>query len=131
MKILIIDDDQTVVSIWQTALKGEAFEVVTASTGKVGLEKAKAEKPSLILLDQIMPDMKGNDILRMLKDDPQTNTIPVAICSNYSENTLMQDAIQQGAADYIMKYQIEPQDLINKVKSLIKGETNQEPHPNP
>ena len=127
-KILIIDDDQTIVSIWSMALKTENFEVVTASTGKDGLEKAKKDKPDFILLDQIMPDIKGNDALRSLKQDPETQNIPVAIASNYSENQMMQDAINQGAVDYIMKYQIEPSDLIVKIKSLMQGEKNTPQH---
>lgn len=128
-KILIIDDDQTVVSIWSMALKSENFEVVTALTAKEGLEKAKSQKPDFILLDQIMPDMKGNDTLRSLKQDQETANIPVAIASNYSENKMMQDAINEGAVDYIMKYQIEPSDLIVKIKSLMAGEVNSNPNP--
>lgn len=127
-KILIIDDDQTIVSIWSMALRSENFEVVTASSGKDGIEKAHNDKPNFILLDQIMPDMKGNDALRILKQDPATRDIPVAIASNYSENQMMQDAINQGAVDYIMKYQIEPSDLIVKLKSLMQGEVNNPQH---
>ncbi len=127
-KILIIDDDQTIVSIWSMALRSENFEVVTASSGKDGIEKAHNDKPNFILLDQIMPDMKGNDALRILKQDPTTRDIPVAIASNYSENQMMQDAINQGAVDYIMKYQIEPSDLIVKLKSLMQGEVNNPQH---
>jgi CheY-like chemotaxis protein len=127
-KILIIDDDQTIVSIWNMALKSEGFEVVTASSGKEGLEKAMREKPDFILLDQIMPDIKGNDALHALKQDPTTRDIPVAIASNYSENQMMQDAISQGAVDYIMKYQIEPSDLILKIKALMQGEINKPQH---
>ena len=127
-KILIIDDDQTIVSIWSMALRSENFEVVTASSGKDGIEKAHNDKHNFILLDQIMPDMKGNDALRILKQDPTTRDIPVAIASNYSENQMMQDAINQGAVDYIMKYQIEPSDLIVKLKSLMQGEVNNPQH---
>lgn len=127
-KILIIDDDQTIVSIWSMALKSEGFDVLTASSGKDGLEKAKNNMPDFILLDQIMPDIKGNDALRTLKQDPATQNIPVAIASNYSENQMMQDAINQGAVDYIMKYQIEPSDLIVKIKSLMQGEVNKPQH---
>lgn len=130
-KILLIDDDQTIVNIWSMAFKTENFEVLTASTGKDGIEKAKNHKPDFILLDQIMPDIKGNDALRTLKQDPETAKIPVAIASNYSENQMMEDAINQGAVDYIMKYQIEPSDLITKIKSLMQGEVNTHPNPNP
>ena len=130
-KILIVDDDQTIVSIWSMALKTENFEVITASSGKDGIEKAKNNHPDFILLDQIMPDIKGNDALRALKQDSETANIPVAIASKYSENQMMQDAINAGAVDYIMKYQIEPSDLIVKIKSLMQGEINKNPNPNP
>ena len=118
MKVLIIDDDANVVNIWTIALKQDNCEVVTASTGQDGVNVAKREKPDFVLLDEILPDIKGNDVLRMLKEDPETNSIPVALLSNYSENQLMHDAIQQGAVDYILKYQIEPVDLVNKIKTL-------------
>ena len=109
------------INIWSLTLKKEGFTVVTARTGREGIELAKKEQPDFILLDQIMPDMKGNDALETLKKDSQTSQIPTAIASNYSENELMQDAIQKGAVDYILKYQIDPQDLLSKIKTLIQG----------
>ena len=120
MKILIIDDDPSIVDIWSIILQKEGYEIVTAATGKDGLTLAKKEMPQLVLLDQIMPDMKGNDVLQILKEDPQTKLIPVALVSNYSESELAQEAIKQGAADYIFKFQIEPQDLATKVKTLLQ-----------
>src|SRR5437764_476891 len=112
MKVLIIDDDTNISEIWKLTLKQNGFEVVTASSGRSGIDQAKSEKPDFILIDQIMPDMKGNDVLKTLKDDPTTNQIAMAMASNYSDTGLMQEAIQQGALDYILKYQIEPPDLV-------------------
>lgn len=121
MKILIIDDDEMLINIWSLVLSKEGYEVSTARSGHEGIELAKKELPGFILLDQIMPDMKGNDVLALLKQDPATSQIPIAIASNYSENELMQDAIQKGAVDYILKYQIDPQDLVSKIKNLTQG----------
>ena len=121
MKVLIIDDDQMLIDVWSLVLKKEGYEVITAGTGHDGLEVAKNQKPDFILLDQIMPDLKGNEVLQMLKQDPATQNIMVAMASNYSENDLMQQAIQAGAVDYILKYQIDPQDLVNKIKTLVQG----------
>jgi DNA-binding response OmpR family regulator len=118
MKVLIIDDDTNVVNIWTIALKQDKFDVITAANGRDGVSTAKREKPDFILLDEILPDIKGNDVLALLKEDPETQSIPVALLSNYSENQLMHDAIQKGAVDYILKYQIEPVDLVNKIKTL-------------
>jgi DNA-binding response OmpR family regulator len=120
MKVLIIDDDQNITSIWTVVLKNENIEVFHATTGKEGIEQAKLKMPDFILLDQIMPDMKGNDVLKAIKADAQTKNIPITIISNYNESTLMQDAINLGAVDYILKYQIDPQDLVEKIKNLSR-----------
>lgn len=119
MKVLIVDDDQAMVSIWEMSLKSEGIEVITAGTGRQGLDLVKSQHPNLILLDQIIPDMLGNDVLTALKDDPETASIPVMVISNYNEDQMMKDAIQKGAVDYVLKYQIETQDLVNKVKNLL------------
>ena len=121
MKVLIIDDDEAIISIWTTVLKKDGIELFTAGTGKLGIELAIKNIPDFILLDQIIPDMKGNDVLKQLKANPQTATIPVALVSNYSEPEMMHEAINSGAIDYILKYQIDPQDLGNKIKTLLHG----------
>lgn len=118
MKVLIIDDDTNITEIWKITLKQNGFEVLSATTGRAGIDLVKSDRPDFIIIDQIMPDMKGNDVLRTLKEDPTTSMIPMTIASNYSDTQLMQEAIQQGALDYILKYQIEPLDLVNKIKNL-------------
>lgn len=119
MKILIIDDDQLTSTTWAMGLKSAGFDVINATNGQDGINQAKAQKPNLILLDQIMPDMLGNEVLTTLKQDPETTPIPVMLISNYNENQMMKDAIAQGAVDYILKYQIETKDLVDKVKTLL------------
>ncbi len=119
-KLLLVDDDTELLTVFETALKNEGFQVVTAFEGKSGLEKAKTEKPDVIFLDQILPDITGNDILKLLKEEPQTKTIPVAMLSNFGQNELVQEAMNRGAVDYILKYQIETVDLVNKTKTILK-----------
>lgn len=119
-KILLIDDDEALTTVFATALKEAGFEIVTATNGEDGLNKAKTEKPDLILLDQVLPDINGNDVLKSLKENPETQSIPVAMLSNFGQNELVQTALNQGALDYILKYQIEPEDLISKVKTILK-----------
>jgi CheY-like chemotaxis protein len=119
LKVLIIDDDQAIVSIWSLSLKAEGLEVITAGTGKLGIEQAKQQKPNIILLDQIIPNMIGNDVLTMLKADPETKAIPVILISNYNESQMMEDAIKKGAVDYLLKYQIDAPDLVNRIKSIL------------
>lgn len=120
MKILIVDDDENLSAIFETALQNSGFETVFALNGKSGIDKARSEKPSLILLDQVLPDISGNEVLKTLKTDSNTQNIPVLMLSNFSQEELVKEAIDGGAMDYIYKYQVEPQDLVSKVKQALK-----------
>lgn len=120
MKVLIVDDDENISAVFETALQKNGLETVFALNGKSGLDKARSEKPDLILLDQVLPDISGNEVLKTLKMDAQTQSIPVLILSNFSQEELVKEAINNGAMDYIFKYQVEPQDLVSKVKQALK-----------
>ena len=118
MKILLVDDDESVLKIFGTSLKSQGFEVITASNGNQGIEKAKTQLPDLILLDQVLPDIQGNEVLHTLKNDPQTKDLTIAMLSNFGQNDLIQKAINEGAVDYLLKYQITPEYLGQKVKEI-------------
>ena len=120
MKILLIDDDLDFVHIFEAALNQGGFQTATSGTGEDGLAKAKTEKPDLILLDQVLPDLSGNDVLKNLKADEQTKTIPVIFLSNFSQEELVKGALDEGAVDYVFKYQVEPKDVIAKIKQVLK-----------
>jgi len=122
MKVLLIDDDEALATIFTAALTKEGFQVVAANTGQEGINKATTEAPNLILLDQVLPDFSGNDILKQLKLDEKTKNIPVIILSNFSQEELVKEAINQGAVDYVFKYQVEPKDVIEKIKRTL-GQT--------
>ena len=106
MKILLVDDDVSLMTVFATTLKGKGYEVVTAATGQEGINKAKTEKPDLIFLDQVLPDIQGNEVLKTLKNDLETKSTPIAMLSNFGQNELIQEAINSGAVDYILKYQL-------------------------
>lgn len=120
MKILIIDDDEAITAVYTTALSKAGYEIVSSTTGLGGIEKAKSEKPDLVLLDQVLTDIPGNEVLKTLKQDPDTKNLSVVILSNYTQNQLMKEAIQIGALDYMLKYQIDPEYLIERVNDLMK-----------
>lgn len=119
MKILLVDDDEAITTVFATALSKEGFETAHAATGADALDKAKTEKPDLILLDQILPDIQGNEVLAKLKADETTKNIPVIILSNFSQEELVKQAINEGAADYIFKYQAATSDVVGKVKQIL------------
>jgi DNA-binding response OmpR family regulator len=122
MKVLLIDDDEALTTIFTAVLTKEGYQVLVTNTGQEGIDKAMAEIPNLILLDQILPDLSGNDILKRLKLDVKTKNIPVIILSNFSQEELVKEAIDQGAVDYVFKYQVEPKDVIEKIKRVL-GQT--------
>lgn len=119
MKILLVDDDEAITTVFATALSKEGFETSHAATGKDALDKANSEHPDLVLLDQILPDMQGNEVLAKLKENEATKNIPVIILSNFSQEELVKQAINEGAADYIFKYQAATSDVVGKVKQIL------------
>jgi DNA-binding response OmpR family regulator len=119
MKVLLIDDDEDLISIFSSALGKDGFEVVFSITGQDGLDKVKTEKPDIILLDQVLPDISGNEILKTLKARDETKNVPVIMLSNFSQEELVKGAIDEGAADYLFKYQVEPKDVVSKVKEAL------------
>lgn len=121
MKILIVDDEAAIAQIFEQTLTKAGYQVVIATTGKEAQEKSVSEKPDIILLDQILPDMNGNQVLATLKSQETTKHIPVAIVSNFNQDGLVEEALKNGAVEYILKYQISPQDLVEKVKQMEKN----------
>ncbi|OGH20451.1 MAG: hypothetical protein A3D74_00210 [Candidatus Levybacteria bacterium RIFCSPHIGHO2_02_FULL_37_13] len=118
-RILLIDDDPSIGELFSYALKKNGIETILAMDGQNGINKAKAEVIDLILLDEVLPDIPGNEILKTLKLDNKTQHIPIIILSNFSQEELVKEAINNGALDYIFKYQIEPEDLVNRIKSAL------------
>ncbi len=78
-RILVVDDNRSVVRLIEALLQKEGFEVLTAFDGLEGLQKAREEKPDLMILDIVMPRMDGYEVCRLLQDDHDTAAIPVLI----------------------------------------------------
>lgn len=123
MRLLLVDDDQALLTVLSASLKKFGYDVVTASTGNEGIEKAKVQKPDMILLDQVLPDIQGNEVLQTLKANPETKEIPIAMLSNFGQNELVQKSINMGAVEYFLKYQVEPDFLDRKIKEILGNKT--------
>lgn len=118
-KILIVDDELAVASVFETALKMSGYDVKIATTGKGGLDLARTEQFDLVLLDQMIGDLSGNEVLKTLKQDDLTKAVPVAMITNFGHDTMVKEALYAGAVDYILKYQISTDDLVQKVKTIL------------
>lgn len=117
--ILLVDDENETSTVFETGLAQAGHKVVVAADGKTAIMHATSAPFDLILLDQMMPDMSGNDVLRELKSNEATKNIPIAMLSNFGHDEMVKEALTIGANDYILKYQISPQDLVEKVKILV------------
>lgn len=120
--ILIIEDDPYVQRYFKRLFEAHeaAFEIV--ASGGEGINRAKELKPSLILLDIMMPVVNGFQVLAMLKSSPETKDLPVVVLSNFGDDEAIKKAKALGAVDFIVKSDTPPEELMNKIGVYIKKE---------
>ena len=102
-KVLVIDDDDTIIAQVEAILDQNGFIPIVASNGPSGLEKTKSENPDVIMLDRRMPDMNGSEVLDVLKGDESTQDIPVIMLTGDNDIKDVSENFEQGAVDYIVK----------------------------
>jgi len=118
-KVLIIDDDPAMQTLYQRVFTLEGFEVQVAPSGTDGLEKAQSFGPDIILLDMMMPVVNGLEVLGKLKANDAVKNIPVIVLSNYSEMDITSHALELGASQYFVKSDIEPTTLVGAVRATL------------
>jgi len=118
-KILIIDDERDIVDTLTLMLQARDYTVISALDGLEGLEKAKSERPNLILLDIMMPGMDGYNVCMKLKSDRETKNIPVVIVSDKAERDSIVKCHTIGANDFIVKPFTLPT-LLGKLGKLLR-----------
>jgi two-component system alkaline phosphatase synthesis response regulator PhoP len=122
-KILIVDDDPDFVEAVTMILRPKKFEVVTAYNGKEGLEKVKAERPDLIVLDVMMPEKDGYSVCKELKSDPKWNHIPIllltGVVSHIPTTRYTQEMGMETEADDYLDKPVEPEALVKRIEVLL------------
>ncbi len=119
IKILIVDDQETNVRLMETLLQAEGYATVAATNGREALTLAEAEKPDLILLDIMMPDMDGFEAVKHLKEDPVTQSIPVIMITALDDQETKIRALESGAEEFLTK-PIVRVDLTMRVRNLLR-----------
>jgi len=120
-RILLVEDDRILRRAVETTLRRHGFNVVAADDGEKALRLAKTEVPRLVLLDLIIPKVQGFEVLRRLKQNPKTASIPVLILSNLGQESDVKQAMDLGAVDYLVKANLSLDQLVKKVGELLKG----------
>lgn len=121
-RVLLVEDDKFLRRACEASLRQRGFEVTTANDGEEGLRLARvAPYADIILLDLLMPKVPGIEVLRALKAEPETASIPVLILSNSSREDDKQQALQLGAAGYYVKANLSLRELALQVEQLIHG----------
>jgi DNA-binding response OmpR family regulator len=120
-KILIVDDEEDILHFLELVLREKGYEVATAMNGQDALTLAQLEKPDLVLLDIMMPQMDGWEVLKLLRVDDETANIPVAMLSARTEAKDRVQGLQEGAIDYICK-PFSLGELLAKIETIFGGE---------
>ncbi|UCB55793.1 MAG: response regulator [Thiotrichales bacterium] len=120
IRILIVDDSPTQLNVISKVLAKHGYEIITAQDGEIGVEKAVTEKPDIILMDVVMPNLNGFQATRQITRNPATSHIPVIMLTGKDQETDRVWAERQGASDYLIKPPNEA-DLLVKIKAFANS----------
>ncbi len=118
-KVLLVEDEEKISGMYRDVLLENGLEVLVAETVRQGLEKAKTGKVDLILLDILLPEESGIAFLRKLRKGFENIRVPVVVVSNYSTETIREEAFSLGVKDYLLKTDFTPQSLAEKIKEYL------------
>ena len=119
-RILVADDEIYILHILEFSLNLEGYEVISATSGAEALLKVAADRPDLVVLDVLMPEIDGHEVCRRLKSDERTRDIPVVFLSAKDTPADQEIGLRLGADAYITK-PFSPQRLIDTIQGLLDG----------
>ncbi len=125
--ILIVEDEDLIRDTYARRLSHEGYNVAEARNGREALSQARQKVPQLILLDVMLPDITGFEVLKSLRSDQRLINIPVVLFTNLSQHMDKHQAARLGATDYLVKSEVSPADVVEKVRRLLADTTGQRP----
>jgi two-component system, OmpR family, alkaline phosphatase synthesis response regulator PhoP len=117
--ILVVDDEPGIVAIARDYLDRAGFRVITAGDGMTAVRLARSERPSLLVLDLMLPGMDGLDVARALREDPATHMLPIIMLTARVEEADRLIGLELGADDYITK-PFSPRELVARVRAVLR-----------
>jgi two-component system alkaline phosphatase synthesis response regulator PhoP len=119
-KILLVDDSATTLMMEQMVLRGQPYQIVTAKNGREAVATAASERPDLILLDVVMPEMNGFEACRQIRQQESTRDVPIIMVTTKGEEQNVEAGFESGCNDYITK-PINGAELLTKVRGFLEG----------
>ena len=120
-KILLVEDDTLFVKMYQKKFSHEGLELEAAFDGEEAIEKIKSTKPNLIILDLMLPKMAGSDVLKKIREDSETEKIPVIILTNLSTSEdEVNRCIQLGVKETLLKTDVTPDKVVALVRKYLQ-----------
>lgn len=120
-KIAIIEDDLAISQMYRIKFEAEGYAVETAENGKLGLELAESIKPDIILLDLMMPEMNGDEMLAQLRETDWGKDMKVIILTNMGEQEVPERIKELGVSSFILKADMTPRQVAEVVKKQLEG----------
>ncbi len=120
VKVLLAEDDKFISKAYTDGLKRGGFQVLVAIDGNQVLEILKSEIPDIILLDVIMPEKNGFEVLEEIKQQEKLKNIPVIVLSNLGQDTDIQKGLALGAVDYMVKANFSIAEVIKKINHYVE-----------
>jgi DNA-binding response OmpR family regulator len=117
--ILLVEDDDSLASVYETRLQAEGFKTVRVANGEDALQAALTHKPDLILLDVMMPKVSGFDVLDILRNTPETADAKVIMLTALSQDSDKERAQSLGVNDYLVKSEVVIADVVERVKEHL------------
>jgi CheY-like chemotaxis protein len=118
-KILIIEDEQFIRDIYIRQIQKIGFEIEGYGSGKKGLEALEHGKYDLILLDIMLPDINGLEVLKQIKQDPASSKIPIILLTNLGQDEIIKEGFALGANSYLIKASYTPDQIAQEVKNIL------------
>lgn len=118
--ILIVEDEQFLSEMYRTKFESLGYKVLTAETGEDGMKKMREARPTIVLLDVIMPVMDGYEVLRRVRADKQLRDQLIVVFSNLGQDEEVTKGMQMGADAYLVKSNLTPAQLVEKIEQVLK-----------
>lgn len=118
-KVLLVEDDPFLIDIYTTKLKTEGFDLLLAKNGEEALEKIENNKPSLVILDIVLPNMDGWQVLKQIKNIRGVEKMKILVLSNLGQKEEVEKGLKLGADKYLIKSDFTPSQVVKQLNKLI------------